>query len=147
MKKIIKIAIAFFVVYIFLNFLLFRYDDWKNGCHIKLKPSLLELSNLKIKEALTVLRVGMPEEYRRVCNNIDLVEPDLPCGGAGGGCFHPNQGSKIVISIEHGGTVAHTASIIAHETCHYLQQEQKRPFDENECYAKGDEVTNALIQY
>ncbi len=147
MKKILKIFMYLLLPLLVINFWLFRYDDWKNDCHIKIKPSILELNNLKIKEALKVLRYGMPSEYKSVCDNISYIEPDLPCGGAGGGCFHPNVGSKIVISVLHGGTPAHTASIIVHEKCHYRQQEDKRAFDEKECYAEGDTVTNALIQY
>lgn len=127
----------------------FRYDDWRNNCHLAIKPSLLELSAINIKQAIRVLKNAQPEEYARLCAYVDTINPNLGCGGFGGGCFYTGEMTKkeITISTSRQSSLSATAGIIAHETCHAIQYAQNRPLNEAECYAIDDKVFRELTRF
>jgi hypothetical protein len=146
--KIINILVLLTIV-LFFNFRYFRYDDWSADCHIKLKPSLLELSSVSIKKAIKVLKYAEPVEYKNLCTYVDTINPNMGCGGFGGGCFYTGEMTKkeITISTSRNSSLSATAGIIAHETCHAIQYAENRPLDEPECYAVDDKVFRNLTVY
>lgn len=131
-----KIFIWFVIPIVFFNFWVFRYDDFSNNCHIKIKLSLLEWNNLRIKTALKFIRNNSPDYYRKVCSYVDVISPDLPCGGPGGGCFRTGNPKQIEISVQnHRDNPSFTAAMIIHETCHSIQYQDKNgALNESECY-------------
>jgi len=131
-----KIFFWFIFPVTLVNFWVFRYDDFSNNCHIKIKLSLLEWNNLRIKKALKFTRDNSPNYYHKVCSHIDIISPDLPCGGAGGGCFRVENPRQIEISVEnHRDNSSLTAAMIIHETCHSIQYQDKNgALSESECY-------------
>lgn len=144
-RRFFKIFIWIILPVIVLVFWIFRYDDFFSGCHIRIQPSILEWNNLEIKRALKLIKQESPEDYREVCKYVDLVSPDLPCGGAGGGCFHDVRPKTIEIStLGHRGNSPITASIIVHETCHSRQKENKKPYTEDDCNAEMNLFLNRI---
>lgn len=139
-------AIVWIVVpLVVLNLWIFRYDDFSNGCHMKISISLLEWNNLQIKKALGFIRDNSDSDYKKVCAYVDSISPDLPCGGSGGGCFHPGREKEIEVStLGHASKPELTAAIIVHETCHSVQKEENRPFDEKECYKEANRFLKAV---
>lgn len=142
LKIIILIAILWLIIYKY-----FLYTDFSESCYIKIKPSLTELSNTNIKEAIKVLKYAVPEEYDKLCTHVDTINPNLSCGGFGGGCYYQSTEKEIDISTAHGGFLGMTAAIIAHETCHAIQHQEGRALNEQECYEIDDLVLKTIVEY
>lgn len=141
----VKRVLWIIVPLIILNFWLYRYDDFTNGCHIKIGLSLIEWNNLELKSALKSLREKSPGDYQKVCTYVTKISPDLPCGGSGGGCFRHDNPKQIEVStMNHRGNSAITAAMIVHETCHSIQHEEKRALDEKECYHEMNRMFQEL---
>ena len=132
-----------------------RYFVWVDlgaRCVIGIRPSLVGYDNTTVKRALQTLRHGSPEDYRKICAHVATINPNPSCGGFGGGCFWHSEGNRgrasIDVSTEHG--LIWTVGILVHETCHAIQYHEGRPpgFDlEQECYAEGDRILRALVQF
>lgn len=148
-KKTIIKGLILFLIFGWFYSRYFRYDDWSTGCHIALKPSLTELSSVSIKKAIKVLKNAQPEEYEKLCKYVDTINPNMGCGGFGGGCFYSGKRTKkeITISTSRNSSLSATAGIIAHETCHAIQYAENRPLNEPECYAVDDKVFKNLTRY
>ena len=136
-KKFLKYcAVAFIIVLLFFHF--FLYIDLRNGCFVTIRPALTELSNTTVKKGIKYLRKNFPKQYDDFCENVTSIDPNISCGGFGGGCYSASRRSNpsvIDISTTYGA-VTNSAKVIIHETCHVIQFKEKRPFDEAECYAK-----------
>ena len=146
LKRILKILIIILIVGAVI-YRYFFYIDFSNHCNIKIKPSLTELSNSNIKEAIRVLKRAVPEEYNKLCKHVKMISPNLGCGGFGGGCYYHNDKKEIYISTAYGGFLGLTAAIIAHETCHAIQHQEGRSLSEQECYEVDDKVLKTIVTY
>ena len=101
-RRIIKKILKYLVIIIFLPWLfyhLFLYIDIKNGCFIKIRPAMTELSNTTIKKGIRYLKSNYPDEYVKVCNNVTTIDPNISCGGFGGGCYSEYNRNPGVIDI------------------------------------------------
>lgn len=147
MIHLIKYFIFFFLVFFIINIYFFRYDNFKDNCHIKIGFSLLEMNHVEIKDSIKLLKNALPQEYMDLCQNVSSIKPDLPCGGTGGGCFRAKNPRQIEVSVLNGGTTGHTSAIVMHEVCHAIQNKENRSIEETECYAKTDQVINSLLDY
>jgi hypothetical protein len=149
-SKLIRIIIYIFILGA-LYYRYFLYIDLVGGCNISLKPSLLELSSMNIKESMKILKRAHPGEYQKLCENVHAINPNYACGGFGGGCYYPpGQGKdsdEIHISTARDSNLAWTAAVIAHETCHVIQDKEDRDFSENECYIVAHDVMTSLNRY
>jgi len=148
MNKIIKIGIIVLIIGAgFLRY--FYYLDIKNHCYVIIKPSFLELSSQNIKQAIKVLKYAAPEEYKNFCGHVKAINPNFACGGFGGGCYYGANvaGKEIDVSTANNGYLGWTAAVVAHETCHAIQAQEKRDLNEPECYALGNEVLKKVIDY
>lgn len=144
-KKTARMVIYLFLVLVIIYFWIFRYDDLSGGCHIKISPSIVEWNNLKIKRALNFLQDKSPNDYADTCKNVEVISPDIPCGGSGGGCFHFSAPKTIEVStLGHRDNPAYTAAVIIHETCHVIQREKNGSLDEKECYDKMNKFLDDL---
>ncbi len=97
-KRVIKISI-FLIFLAFLWYRYFFYADIPTDCYLRIKPSLLEFSNTNIKRAIKTLKHGSPDDYRKLCAYVDIIDPNISCGGFGGGCFYPSKKSARSIDI------------------------------------------------
>lgn len=147
-RKLVK-YFMYIIIFCLLIYRYFYYVDFSAGCYIKLKPSLTELSSQNIKQAIKVLKFAAPNEYQKFCSHVKKINPNLACGGFGGGCYyHDNLEKKeIDISTANSGYLGWTAGVIAHETCHAIQQQEGRDPSEDECYGIGNEVLKMTIKY
>ncbi|MDO8620251.1 MAG: zinc-ribbon domain-containing protein [bacterium] len=135
-KRFAKIGLGVLVV-IFLFFHFFVYFDMENKCFVTVRPALTELSNTTIKKGIRYLRKEFPPQYALFCANVTSINPNISCGGFGGGCYSTYSINPGVIDISTPyGNHKNAAKVIIHETCHAVQFAEKRPFDENECYEK-----------
>lgn len=140
-KKLI-ILVAFTVILVFtLNIF---YIDIGDKCFITIIPSV-ELSNGTIVSALQILKKVVPNQYTKVCENVKFINTNVSCGGFDGGCYHTGNNKTIYVSSSQRHLVVST-SVIAHETCHLLQEKQKRPLNEPECYSIGNTVLKTITQ-
>jgi hypothetical protein len=142
--------LMFLIIVLLLIYHYFLYVDIKNGCYIKIKPSILEFSTPNIKKAIKILKNATPEEYQKVCANVITINPNLGCGGFNGGCFYTgtyNNPTEIHISTANKSYLGWTAAVIAHENCHLIQNKEKRAMDEGECYGLGDKILKQLTVY
>lgn len=138
-KKIFRIILIIIFSIVVINFWFFRYDDWVNGCHMRIMPSVLEWNNLNVKKAISFLRNKSPKDYNKFCTYVNTISPDLPCGGSGGGCFHNDKPKQIEVSVlGHQDDLSITTAIIIHEVCHAVQRNENRQLDEQECYGEGN---------
>ncbi|MFH0892131.1 MAG: hypothetical protein V1867_05115 [Candidatus Falkowbacteria bacterium] len=152
MPKALKKSIKIFFLLLLTGALIYKfffYYDPGNKCLIRLKPSLTEWSNGNIKEGIKVLKHAVPDEYKKLCAYVDKINPNYSCGGLGGGCYISGKAPtrEIDISTVYDGFLGWTAAVIAHETCHAVQHEEGRPFNETECYGIGDYVLNSTVVY
>lgn len=148
MRKFIKIFIIIFISgAIFYRY--FYYVDFTDNCYIKIKPSFTEFSSQNIKQAIKVLKYAAPEEYKKFCGRVKMINPNFACGGFNGGCYYPeNLGKKeIDVSTANGAYLGWTAAVIAHETCHAAQAQEKRAISEDECYGIGNKVLKKVINF
>lgn len=136
LKKIAKIVVFLFVL-IGIYFHFFIYWDIGNGCFIKIKLSYIEFSNSSMKDGLKYLKSNYPSYYKEVCDNVKVINPNIACGGRGGGCFYRTNPDTISISTYYGNYI-NAAKVIIHETCHVLQEKAGAPPSgrEAECYQK-----------
>jgi hypothetical protein len=146
--KIITLII-FAVIIIAVFFRYFYYVDFKNGCYVKIKPSIFELSSQNIKEAILVLKNAVPGEYEKFCSHVKAINPNMACGGFGGGCYYGENLKKkeIDISTANSGYLGWTAAVVAHETCHAIQGQNNKPISEDECYKINNEVLKKVISF
>lgn len=150
MAKFIKI----FIILILGGWLIYRYFfyiDVFNGCFIKIKPSITELSSVNIKKAIKVLKKAEPSEYKKLCRYVNVINPNFSCGGFQGGCFYssnPNP-KEIDISTSRQEFLGWTAAIIVHETCHAIQFREKGQtgLNEEECYLTHDNLLQKIVVY
>jgi hypothetical protein len=148
LRRAIKTLIILFIIgLVFYKF--FFYVDISNGCFIKIKPSITEFSNLSMKKALKTLKYGAPQEYLKVCQHVDTINPNYGCGGFQGGCYYHYEGvnpKEIYVSTSYR-SLSDAIAVIVHETCHAIQFQQGRPGIESECYAANDKVLKAIVQF
>lgn len=138
-------VLILFCLSLFFHF--FIYIDLQNGCNIKIIPSLGEWNNLNIKRAIKVLKYGSPEDYQKLCKYVNTIEGSVSCGGWEGGCFPGPYGPKSITVSSAQDTVAWSASVITHETCHAIQWDQLKALDETECYQTDDRFLQSIVQY
>lgn len=144
--KSFKFIKVFLIIFIFsaLIYNYFLYFDFKNGCFVKIIPSItLEFSNSNIKRSIKILKLGSPSDYQDFCRFVDTIDANIDCGGFEGGCYR--GGKRIAVSTAQG-TVSWTVAIIVHETCHAIQIYEKRGIDESECYAAGDRILGTIVE-
>lgn len=144
-RRLLKLGVVVGVLG-FLAYRYFFYVDLPSGCNVTIAPAFTEFSNTAIKRAIVVLREAMPDEYRKFCANVSHIDPNFACGGFEGGCYRSTQKRTIVVSTSQR-SLAWTAAVLAHETCHAIQDQEGRGFDENECYAAGDRVLQTVVQF
>jgi len=144
-KRIIKIGI-FFILLALVYWKYFIYIDIKNGCFITISPSILELSNSVMKKGLQVLKYGAPEDYAKVCQHVNKINPNISCAGFGGGCFQQNSPKTIDISTSNR-SILWTSLIIVHETCHVIQFQTTGKNEEGPCYEAMDNTMAKLVIY
>jgi hypothetical protein len=145
MKKLSTFLIILLVFSgIYLKF--FLYLDFSRSCYIKVHPSIIEFSNISMKNALKVLKHASPEDYIDVCENIKTIDPNISCGGFGGGCFYEDEPGTIDISTTYG-SLAITAAVIVHETCHAIQSQEDRSLNEQECEIKMADTLSRIVEY
>lgn len=77
-----------FLFFIFLIYHLFFYWDFKNSCYITIRPSFTEFGNVSIKDGIKFLRSNFPRQYREFCMNVSSIDPNISCGGYGGGVLY-----------------------------------------------------------
>ncbi|MDP3900627.1 MAG: hypothetical protein Q8Q23_06145 [bacterium] len=149
-KRLIKIFL-FLAIAGFVGYRYFYYVDRDSNCFIKIKPSYLEFSASNIKEGIKILKYAVPEEYEKLCIYVDTINPNISCGGFQGGCysFYNDNVKEIDISTANHDFLSSTASVIAHETCHAIQFQTygREGIDEKECYAVGNKVMTAVIDF
>jgi hypothetical protein len=145
-NKIIKIFVVFALL-LFVYFKFFYYLDLRNDCHIKIRMSWLEWSNLSIKRALVTLKYGSPDDYKKVCKHVRVINPNYACGGFQGGCFYTGADPREIHVSTSQRTLAWTIGIIMHETCHAVQFQAGRQMDERECYAEDDRILKKLVEF
>ncbi len=126
---------AIILVLIFIPLHFFLYVDVSHGCVIPIKPSFLELSNTTMKKGLKYLKKNFPAQYKDTCEHVKVINPNMGCGGFGGGCFYHNSPGEITVSTTYGNYI-NAAKVIIHETCHAVQYNEGRPGSEPECYEK-----------
>jgi len=151
-KKLIIFALClFFFFWLFNRY--FLYTDSEYGCLIKIKPSIIEFSSSNVKKGILVLKYADIDNYKELCNRVDVINPNISCGGFGGGCYHVNDfesseaSRQIDISTPHDGFLGLTAAIIAHEVCHARQAQEGMGLSEDECYELDDEVLQKVVEY
>ena len=145
-NKLIKIIIVFILMAVcYLKF--FYYLDFQNDCCIKIRMSWLEWSNLSIKRALTTLKHGSPEDYKKVCEHVRVINPNYACGGFEGGCFYVGADPYEIHVSTSQRTLAWTIAVIVHETCHAIQFQEGRTLEERECYAADDRILKKLVEF
>ncbi len=143
-KHVGKIIAGIVCISFILNY--FFYWDISGNCFITVRPSLLEFSNLSIKEALKVLKFASPSDYQLVCANVSTINPNISCGGHEGGCFYKQRPRTIDISTTNR-SLAWTSTIIVHETCHAIQYKQGRPMGEKECDEMMTDALSRIVEY
>lgn len=148
LKKHLKLFILLILFGLFI-YRYFFYIDIPNKCYIRLKPSIFELSSINIKEGIKILKKVSPEEYTKLCQHVRIINPNYSCGGLGGGCYYLRNLEKkeIDISTANGGYLGQTTAVIAHETCHAIQNQEKRELNEQECYKIDDKVFKQIAEY
>jgi hypothetical protein len=142
----IKTAIIILFVLFGLVWKYFFYLDPFNGCFIVIYPSWLEFSNTSMKNAIKVLKRTSTDDYQEMCLNVTSINPNISCGGFGGGCFYADQPQSIDISTTNR-SLAITASIIIHETCHVMQFKEGRGISEPECDQKMAQALGRIVEY
>jgi hypothetical protein len=143
-KKVILRYFKFILIifiFLFLNYHFFFYLDISNRCFIKIRPALTEFSNTTIKKGIVYLKKNFPSEYKDMCENVSTINPNISCGGFGGGCYSEFRFNPGVIDISTAfGQYKRAAKVIIHETCHAIQLKEGRSFDESECYGKDSVI-------
>lgn len=143
-KHLFKIVFLIFLSSLAFNFF---YIDLSSGCFIKLLPSWdLNFNTPQIKKGLKVLKNALPDDYNNICQRIEIIDPNLDCGGFEGGCYWSGNPKRISVSTADE-SLSWIAAIIVHETCHSRQDFEKRGLNESECYTEGDRVLRSLAAY
>ncbi len=134
MKKILKFIFLFVLFGLFV-YHFFIYFDKDNKCFITIIPSYLP-SNLDTKEAIRIIKYATPDNYQKLCTNIEVIDMNPSCGGFDGGCFRASKPQKIYVGNDQSNPAVGSA-IIIHEMCHAMQAREGRYLDEVECYEKS----------
>jgi hypothetical protein len=145
-KKLLKIGIILIVLASFWV----RYTRWwdfDRGCYIKILPSFFELSNANIKRAINIIKYALPDDYRDLCRNVEIIDPSASCGGFGGGCYNYHEGTKRIHIETAQRAPLNAAAVIVHEVCHTKQLAAGRQFSEIECYKEDDRAFKTLTQF
>lgn len=149
-KFLIKIII-FVLLALWLIYHWFFYIDISNSCFVFLKPSVVfEFNAGNIKEGIFVLKNAVPDEYKKFCTYVNVVNANVSCGGFTGGCYWGGSGGnkkEIYIGAARDQFIGLTAGVIAHETCHAMQFSRKREMSEPECYETMNNVLKAIVQF
>ena len=143
-KRIVKRFFKYCIILLLLISLFFHfflYVDIANKCFVTIRPALIEFSNTTIKKGIRYLRSDYHNEYVKFCSVVSSIDPNISCGGFGGGCYSEyNSNSGVIdISTPYGNWKA-AAKVIIHETCHAVQFKEKRPFSEVECHEKDSVI-------
>lgn len=140
-KKLLKISFVLIILgWIFFRY--FAYWDIQNKCYITIYPSWMQFNNRTIIQGIDYLKEKHPNYYQEFCARVDNIDPNpmLGCGGIGGGCFWGATDKTIYIGT-YPKQVLMSAAIIAHETCHQKQFDEKRSINEEECYKISNEIS------
>jgi hypothetical protein len=139
-KKILKyLVIILLLCSLFYHF--FIYIDIRNRCFVTIRPAMIELSNSAMKKGIIFLKKNFPNQYKDFCTNITSINPNISCGGFGGGCYSSYHYDPGIIDISTPyGDYKDAAKVIIHETCHAIQFKEGRPFDETECHEKDSVI-------
>ncbi len=136
-KYFIAVLVILWIIYHF-----FIYIDLPNRCFITIRPSFTEMSNTTMKKGIRYLKNNFSEQYDDFCKNVESIDPNISCGGFGGGCYSLYKINPGVIDISTPfGDYKYAAKVIIHETCHVIQFKESRTFDETECYKKDEVIS------
>ncbi len=145
MKKLLYFLIfAILVAGVYTRY--FFYFDVPQNCYISISPSFLEFSNRSVINAINVLKQASYNDYEDLCTNVTKINPNISCGGFEGGCFYNRRPKTIDISTSER-SLAWTASVIVHETCHVMQFQESRAMSENECDQKMVNTLVNIVEY
>lgn len=145
MKRLLRIVILLSLVVLGI-YKYFFHIDLSNDCFVRINPSWFEFSNSSVKQAISILKHASAQDYDLFCANVSVIDPNLSCGGFDGGCFYDDRPDTIDISTSQR-SLAWTASIIVHETCHVIQNKEKRIMSEDECDAMMVETLARIVEY
>lgn len=144
-SKITMIFVLISVVFYFTQDL-FYFDVFK-GCYIFLVPSMhLEFSGSGVKKALEIIKISSPDNYKNICERVNIIDTNIACGGMEGGCFDPRNKRTISVTAP-SRNITWVAEVIAHEACHAKQAYEGKPGDEGECHIVGLKVMQELTIY
>jgi hypothetical protein len=141
--NILKISLLMIITWLITKDL--YYINYLDNCYIAIVPSLLEFNNGTVKEGISILKNASPSDYKDLCNNVSLINPNPNCGGYFGGCFYYDQPRNIYSNIP-GNDPALTAAVLVHEVCHLKQHKESRELSENECYTKDSKILGNIVQ-
>ena len=100
----------------------------------------ISYNKIKIKDAVGMIRVTSPEDYKKLCQRVKIIDTGTFCPPEENiaGCYRPQEKHKIYAKSEY--STAYTSTIIIHELCHALQDSEGRltaaSNPEPECYSK-----------
>lgn len=137
----IIILFVFSVIYY-----LFLYVDFDNKCIIRIYPSIFEFSTRNVIESIKVLKRTSPKDYQNLCQNINVIDTNVGCGGFEGGCYYEHKPGVIHVTT-NDVTLTQTIAVMVHETCHAIQHHEGRPLEEQECYEEDQRILQELVVY
>jgi hypothetical protein len=145
-RSAILVILAIFIPGYLLFTSLFYFDP-AYGCTITIVPSVnLEFNNGIVIEGLRLLKKVSPQDYRNTCARVSTIQTGIGCGGFGGGCHYSNKPREIYVSSQRND-LAWTAAVLVHETCHALQNYEKREMTELECNQEDDRILRSITVY
>jgi hypothetical protein len=128
-------------IILFIYFRYFAYWDISHHCRITVYPSWTQFNNRSVILGIKYLKANYPKEYQNLCQRVGSINPNLSCGGNGGGCYSAFNADPRRIDVSTlPGDVKAAAGVLAHEACHAEQFFDKRQFDETECYNTSDTI-------
>lgn len=145
-KRVVKRLLKYVLTLLFCGWLFyhfFLYIDLSHGCFITLRPAITELSNASVKKGIRYLKANFPNQYQLFCDNVSSIDPNIACGGLGGGCFYHGKNREDPQSISISttfGDYLNAAKVIIHETCHAIQYRENRSPSETECHEKDSVI-------
>lgn len=137
--------VVFFALVFGVIFNYFFYFDKENNCRISIMPSL-EFSNSNIIRAIKIIKNASAADYKNLCSNVNTINTSISCGGWQGGCYNNGESGKISVSTS-GRSITQTVVVIVHETCHAMQDNEKRAFSEDECYKEGNRILKSIVEF
>lgn len=123
------------------------YIDVTKGCYLAIVPSLhLEFTNAGIKRALTIIKNISPDNYKNICQRVNIIDTNISCGGMEGGCFDSAHPRTIYVTAP-AREITWVAEVLVHEACHARQKYEGRPGEERECHEMGLKVMQEATVY